>query len=265
MSTYTQGHTPSTLAAHGARTADDTCGFFTPLLQPQHRILDVGCGPGSITATLAPLVPEGSIVGIDAGSSVIEAAKARSDLPANCTFQTGNATQLPFPDETFDVVCTSQLLCHLSDPVAGMRDMRRVVKRGGFIACREADGESVIFWPEHPGLRLWKTEQPKIMALGGGTSHAGRELVAWALQAGFEREKVQFTAGPMTYSGKQGDVWWKTMANRQREDESWRANARKVESVGEKGIELMIEGWESLTRDPTAVFSLLCGQVVCYK
>lgn len=56
MSEYVQGHTASVLRFHGSRNASNSCGYFTEFLKADHSILDVGCGPGSISATLAPMV-----------------------------------------------------------------------------------------------------------------------------------------------------------------------------------------------------------------
>ena len=64
LASYPHGHQPSVLASHSARTAQNSCAYFLDRLQPGMRILDLGCGPGSITLDLAELVgPQGQVVG----------------------------------------------------------------------------------------------------------------------------------------------------------------------------------------------------------
>ena len=262
---YSQSHTPSVLKFHGSRTATNSCAYFTPLLKPDYNILDVGCGPGSITSTLATLIPEGSIIGVDSSEDAVTAAAKREDLPKNCTFQTADAMHLPFEDNTFDVAHTSQVLTHLSDPVAAMAEMRRVIKPGGFLASREGDSESTIFFPRHPGVLLWKQVQTGIHKLYDAKGDAGRMLVDWAFKAGFQEGNVQWTAGTFEYAtGGQAEIG-KTMATRVREDKVWRGSATSTGLVDEDGLENIALGWEAVAADPAGVFSLICGQVVCYK
>jgi ubiquinone/menaquinone biosynthesis C-methylase UbiE len=94
------------------------------------RVLDVGCGPGTITADLAARVPGGQVTGIDAAAGVL--AEARQEAArrgqANVRFETGDVYRLAFDDGTFDVVHAHQVLQHLSDPVAALAEMRRVCR-----------------------------------------------------------------------------------------------------------------------------------------
>ncbi|KAJ7682316.1 methyltransferase type 11 [Mycena polygramma] len=261
--TYQKGHTPAVLRAHGARTASNTCQYFTPLLKPDHHVLDVGCGPGSITATLAPLV--GHITGIDTSEAAIKAASSQPNLPENTTFRTGDAMALPFGDGEFDVVYTSQVLCHLPDPVSALVEFRRVLKPGGFVACREADAGSLILHPEFPGGTLWRQLQAQLSQKTGAHTDAGRMLLDWALQAGFEDGKVNYSAGDMTYAGETREKFGRTMATRTREDGTYRANAVGTGLVDEEGLERMAGDWDKWAGERAGVFSLICGQVVCYK
>jgi ubiquinone/menaquinone biosynthesis C-methylase UbiE len=137
--TYSQGHDPSVLRAHGHRTAGKCAAFLLPHLALSSRILDVGCGPGTISLGLAAAAPEGQVVAIDYSADVIEVAKqnALQSGIGNCEFRTGNACELEFGDGMFDVVYAHQCLIHLEDPVKALREMGRVCKAGGSIAVRE--------------------------------------------------------------------------------------------------------------------------------
>src|SRR5499425_656668 len=112
---YTHGHAPATLQQHAQRTADEAAAFLLPELRAGMRLLDIGCGPGSITRGLAERLAPGEVVGLDASADVL--AIARDDGAAsrltNLRYQQGSAYALPFPDGSFDVVFAHQLLQHL--------------------------------------------------------------------------------------------------------------------------------------------------------
>ena len=69
--TYLHGHHDSVLRSHRWRTAENSAGYLLPRLRPDARVLDVGCGPGTITADPAGLVPDGEVTGIDAAEGVL--------------------------------------------------------------------------------------------------------------------------------------------------------------------------------------------------
>ena len=100
QATYSHGHHKSVVDDHARRTAQDSASFLLPHIKPNHSILDVGCGPGTITADLAALVPQGKVVGGDAVESVLKQASeyAASRGLTNVTFEKIDANDLQFPD-----------------------------------------------------------------------------------------------------------------------------------------------------------------------
>src|SRR5262245_51024916 len=151
---YSHGHHESVLRSHRWRTAENSAAYLLPHLRPEQRMLDVGCGPGTITADLASRLSAGSVIGIDASDAVVEVARAEH-IAANLEFETGDVYALQFPDDAFDVVHAHQVLQHLSDPVAALREMRRVTRPGGVVAVRDSDYGAFVWTPADPDLTRW--------------------------------------------------------------------------------------------------------------
>lgn len=144
---YMMGHHPSVLEAHGNRTASTYAAYLLPSIRPHGFILDVGCGPGTITIGLAERAPNGWTVGIDYGAGAIEAAKKIAEekgSPENCEFKVGNAYALEWDEGSFDIVHSHQCLIHLDDPVKAFKEMRRVCKVGGTVGVRDGDVYSTV-------------------------------------------------------------------------------------------------------------------------
>src|SRR6478609_11701068 len=154
---YTHGHHESVVRAHAARTAENSAAFVLPYLAPGVSVLDVGCGPGSITCDFAVLVAPGEVTGLDRSPEVIAhaAVLAGERGVPNVSFVAGDLYRLDFPAETFDVVHAHQVLQHLTDPIAALREMRRVAKAGGIVAARDADFHGMSWYPALPELDDW--------------------------------------------------------------------------------------------------------------
>ncbi|KAJ8068477.1 hypothetical protein OCU04_004031 [Sclerotinia nivalis] len=256
--TYSLGYSPAVVDRHSLRRASTCCSYFLPHLTPTSRILDLGCGPGSITTDIASLIPEGSITGLDAGSSVIEIANGKANELGlkNCKFQVGDVMKLPFEDETFDVVYTHQLLIHLPDPVGAIREMRRVCKVGGLVACRESDMGDAVFYPSTSGLKRSVEIMEAMIKEKGSEPHAGKFLGKWARDAGFEEEKVV-----ESYSYLMQPSWKNSLMTGDIGE-----NAVRLEVVGSKEeVEDMIGEWDTWEKTEGCWWKTGCGEVVCWK
>ena len=154
---YTHGHPASVLRSHGWRTAENSAAYLLPQLRPGLDLLDVGCGPGTITIDLARLVGSGHAVGVDGAASAIEVAReSAATAQVDVAFAVDDAYALSFEDDRFDVVHAHQLLQHLADPVAALQEMRRVCRPGGTVAVRDADYAAMSWWPLDPRLNRWR-------------------------------------------------------------------------------------------------------------
>jgi SAM-dependent methyltransferase len=236
--TYLHGHHDSVLRSHRWRTAENSAAYLLPRLAPDARVLDVGCGPGTITVDLAARVPDGEVLGIDAAADVLAQARQEADRRgrANVRFESGNVYELGFADGTFDVVHAHQVLQHLSDPVAALREMRRVCRPGGLVAARDGDYGGFFWFPEEPGLTEWLTLYRTVARALGGEPDAGRRLLAWARQAGFA--EIEASGSAWCYAGTEDRTWWGT---------SWAERLTKS-PFGERAIERGLATREDLER-----------------
>jgi SAM-dependent methyltransferase len=205
---YTHGHHDSVLRTHSWRTVDNSAAYLVQHLHPGAAILDVGCGPGTITIDLAARVRPGRVIGIDASTDVVAQAAglAASEGVANVEFRVGDASALEFDDATFDVVHAHQVLQHLGRPVDALREFRRVLKPGGVVAVRDVDYGGVIWNPPSAGLTRWLELYHDVHAWNGGEADAGRHVKSWAREAGFT--DLEASASTWVFSTALEREWW---------------------------------------------------------
>lgn len=177
--------------AIASRTADSHASFLLPHLHPGMRLLDCGCGPGSITVGLAQVLAPGEVVGIDMAPAELEAARALAAErgATNVRFQEANVYALPFPDATFDATFACALLQHLRDPLAALREMRRVLKPGGVAGISDPDWALTVREPSTPLLDQLNSLLQRVREHHGGNPSYARHQRALLLQAGFSRSE----------------------------------------------------------------------------
>src|SRR5438874_11820898 len=129
--TYTHGHHESVLRSHKWRTVDNSAAYLGPRLTSGSSVLDLGCGPGTITADIGRRVAPGRVLGIDASADVIERARRDAGGGPNVEFSVGDLHALDIADGSFYGAHAHQLLQHLAVPVVTLREIKRVCKPGG--------------------------------------------------------------------------------------------------------------------------------------
>jgi SAM-dependent methyltransferase len=165
--------------------------FLLPHLRPGMRLLDCGCGPGSITLGLAQAVAPGEVVGVDRGPAELEAARALAAERGvtNVRFQEANVYALPFPDASFDATFAHALLQHLRDPLAALREMRRVLKPGGVAGVSDVAWELSVREPSTSLLDQLNTLVERARQHNGGSPDYARHQRELLLRAGFARSE----------------------------------------------------------------------------
>lgn len=258
---YTQGHEPQTLASHGRRTAANSCAYLLPVLSPGMSVLDVGCGPGSITLDLAEVVAPGTVTGVEPVAAPLEVARAEAVRRGErrTRFEQASVLALPYPDGAFDVVHAHQVLQHLTDPVAALREMQRVCRPGGWVAARDADYAAMSWFPQEHGLDRWRSLYRRVARANGAEPDAGRRLRAWAREAGLTQ--VRFTSSTWTYADAQSCAWW---GRSQCERYTGEVFARQAREQGATAADLRAigDGWLRWGESPEAWFTIVHGELL---
>lgn len=259
---YALGHQASVLRAHGWRTAENSAGYLLPRLRSSDRLLDVGMGPGTITLDFARRLTDGSVVGIDSAEVAVAATAeliAREQV-TNLTAETGNVYALGFADGSFDVAHAHQVLQHLSDPVAALVEMRRVVRPGGLVAARDADYAAMTWYPAEPRLDRWLDLYHRVARAAGGEPDAGRRMRHWALRAGFT--EVTYTATTWCFADADDVAWWSQTWSERVVGSAFAAQALDAGFADRAELDDIAAGFRWWGAQPDAWFAVLHGELL---
>jgi ubiquinone/menaquinone biosynthesis C-methylase UbiE len=257
---YTHGHHESVLRSHSWRTAENSAGYLLPHLRPGLSLLDIGAGPGTITADLARMVQPGRTTALEASERALDVTRATfAELDISVDFVIGDVHRLDLPDDSYDVVHAHQVLQHVADPVQALREMRRVCKPGGIVAARDSDYRAFAWFPELPELDEWMALYQRLARANGGEPDAGRRLLSWALEAGFET--VEATASNWTFANEADRAWWGGMWA-DRVLQSALADQALASGVPQEDLDRISAAWLTWAADPAGFISLLHGEII---
>jgi ubiquinone/menaquinone biosynthesis C-methylase UbiE len=263
--TYTHGHHESVLRSHTWRTAENSAGYLLPELRAGLDLLDLGCGPGTITLDLAARVAPGRVVGIDAAPDVIVQAQARLaevSIPA-ATFAVGDAYAIDAPAAAFDVVHAHQVLQHLTDPVAALREMRRVLRPGGLLAVRDSDYGAFVWAPADPLLDRWLELYHQVTARNRAEADAGRHLLGWVQTAGFTDPRA--SSSTWTFATPDDRAWWGGLwADRVRLS-AFAEQAVAYDLSDASELAAIADAWLQWVDAPDGFFAVLHGEVLARR
>ena len=264
--TYTHGHHASVLRSHTWRTAENSAAYLLPHLRPGQAVLDVGCGPGTITVDLAALVAPGRVVGLDYSANILEQARqaaADAGRADQIEFAQGDVHALDFPDDTFDVVHAHQVLQHVGDPVTALREMRRVCKPGGVVAARDSDYDAFFWYPQSPELTWWRRLYVTVARANGGEPDAGRRMWSWARAAGFSR--VAPSSSAWCFATDEDRTWWGQLWAERIVHSDFAATARSGGHATQEELEAGAAAWLAWAADPDGTLTIPHCEILCFK
>ena len=191
--TYTPGHTASALEFMRKRRAETHAAFFVPHLKPGMRLLDCGCGPGTITCDIAQRIAPTRVIGLDFSAEQVAAATrdARSRGIANVEFRQGSVYELPFADASFDAAFSHALLEHLREPAKAVAEFRRVLKPGGAVGVCTPDWGGFLVAPPSEELLLAFEAYKELQNRNGGDVYCGRKLGGFLAGTGFGKIELR--------------------------------------------------------------------------
>ena len=262
MARYTHGHSAAVLSAHSRRGAADSAAYLLAHLRAGMDLLDVGCGPASITADLAERVAPGRVVALDAAAGALEAARAtlsERGLSEQVELTSGDVMALPFEDASFDVVHAHQALQHLADPVGALAEMRRLTRPGGIVAVRDAVYSAMTWFPEPSGMEQWRSVYMATARANGGEPDAGSRLLSWARAAGFADASA--SASTWCYATP-ADRAWQSQTWAQRCLTSFGPRAVELGLADRADLETMAQAWRQWGDSEDAWFVVVHGEVL---
>jgi SAM-dependent methyltransferase len=261
--TYTHGHHESVVRSHQWRTAQNSAAYLLPYLRPEATLLDIGAGPGTITVDFAERVAHVTATEIGPGELALSRQTAADRGVSNVSFAVEDVHALSFADESFDIVHAHQVLQHVADPVLALREMARVTRPGGIVAARDGDYGGFRWYPEVPELDDWLRLYSIAARANGGEPDAGRRLLSWALQAGFDG--VSAGASVWCHATPEDRAYWAdTWAVRIVES----AVARQLVGSGQAApeeLQRISDGWHRWAAAEDGWFMVPHGEIIYRK
>lgn len=283
--TYFVGNSRAITNAHAVRTAENSIPYLLPYLDrlastnPAFTLLDVGCGPGSITLSLAARYSHARVTGIDGSAAAIAQANealtlahsSSANAQGRCSFAVGDALLLVENNHTdYDVVLAHQVLQHVSSPLAALTSMKRAAKsNGGIVTARTMDWGLMGWCPPNEGLALQQRVYIDLMHAMGQDGCLGRRVHVLAKQAGWSLEEIEIgTDGDWTYyKPEHRRASAELMVARYTDQGEFANKLRETGIVAERGVEATLEvireGYRAWVEDEDAWMVMPCPWIMC--
>jgi len=271
---YHIGYKEDTLKAFELRNVSTCLGYLISTLEslpPTFSLLDVGCGPGSITFDLARRFPRAKIIGLDLGKEAIDRANANIPTHAPGTgieFRVGNVLEpasFLSPDEIaqgFDVVHEHTTLICIPNNIEVLRKMKQLAKQdGGIVACREGDTHSQVLWPPCPESAEL---QERIYEMNGLDTQTGRKLLSKALEVGFRRDQITASASVLSnITAQERLLYAGSMITMLADENSQYRRAAAKFGYTEEQVEVLRKNMQRMIEADDGWRLLICTEVIC--
>jgi ubiquinone/menaquinone biosynthesis C-methylase UbiE len=270
---YHIGYKEDTLKAFELRNVTTCLGYLVETLEslpPDFSLLDVGCGPGSITFDLARRFPQAKIIGVDLGKEVIERNNNNIDALAPSTgieFRVGNILKpesFLSPDEigAFDVVHEHTTLTCIPNNINVLRLMKQLAKQeGGIVACREGDTNSQVLWPPCPESA---DLQERIYEMNGLDTQTGRKLLSKALEVGFRRNQITASASVFSnITASERQLYAGSMITMLADENSQYRRAAAKFGYTDEQVDVLRKNMERLIAADDGWRLTICTEIIC--
>lgn len=187
---YLPGYEGTAAQMLAARTAAQCASFVSSEFLRDARVLDLGCGPGSITSGLAAQMgAAGRLVALDLATGQLRLARSAlarlsGEVP-RWAVACGSVYNLPLATASIDLVFAHAVFEHLGRPSAALSELRRVLRPGGIVALAASDWSGALIEPPCAVARLAVDGYRRLRRRAGGDPDAGAGLAGWVTDAGF--------------------------------------------------------------------------------
>jgi ubiquinone/menaquinone biosynthesis C-methylase UbiE len=209
-------------------------------IKPDMKIVDVGCGTGSVSFMISPIVGErGVVVGVDSNQHAINYCNeiARGNAILNTKFMLADAMNLDFESHTFDIAYSRFLFQHIKKPKKALREMVRITKRGGTVMVEDCDLFTWLVYPKNESVsKLWHWYE-SIQVERGTDPEIGRKLYAMFLDEGLEPSVDVYSKS--VYLNR--SVFWKSIT-------------AVLEKINGEELKSLIRGIEEFAVTPNSLF-----------
>ena len=232
---YQMGYSEELLKALSNRSVSYEAAHIAKLIRPGMNVLDLGCGPGSMTLDFAELVQTGQVTGLDINDRQFERPRtlAKERGLNNIEFRCGDAYALPFDDNAFDIVTENAMLMHLSEPDTAIAEMKRVLKPGGYVGLRDLYLSGSMIYSSAPcptkgGFQRINSIQAEVQGQEGADFDAGIKHRLWLKTAGF----VDVEAGVSPTVLASDEQWQGAIKNARLSAQNWKRISQEAIGLG---------------------------------
>lgn len=249
---YVMGYSAGSLAIMSSRTAQSHAAFFLTKLSKGMSVLDIGCGPGTVTLGFAEAVFPGHAIGSELSLEQTEqvATKAQSQ-GLNLRFESANVYDLPYPDAYFDAVFMSAVVGNVQQPAQAFMEIFRVLKPDGIVGVKEFDLGANIAHPHLPFYQKSNELHRRLRIENGHDPDSGRKVRGYLNSAGFDEIQANAVFHTLPSQSISGDPISESIMR-----DEWGPEFIKYGWVTQQEVDEMIAQSQTYTPGPDHFFAM---------